>query len=103
VLAALRSAGLEVEVIEYLKTPPSRETIMALVAGMGITLRDVLRQKGTLYSKLGLDNPGLSDDALLDAIAAHPILLNRPIVVTDKGARLCRPVETVQDLLPTAR
>ena len=102
VLAALRSSGLEVQVIEYLKTPPSRDTITALVARMGVPLRDILRQKGTPYGELGLDNPALSDAALLDAIEAHPILLNRPIVVTDRGVRLCRPAETVQDLLPVA-
>jgi arsenate reductase len=97
----IRNAGIEPQVIEYLKTPPSRAEILALVAKMGLPLRDILREKGTPFAELGLGNPDLSDEALLDAIDAHPILLNRPIVVTEKGAKLCRPSEAVLDLLPT--
>jgi arsenate reductase (glutaredoxin) len=101
VLGLIRNAGLEPNVIEYLKTPPSRSDITALVQKMGVPLRSLLRDKGTPYAELGLDNPALSDEALLDALDAHPILLNRPIVVTEKGAKLCRPSEEVLDLLPT--
>ncbi len=100
VLGLIRNAGLEPQVIEYLKTPPSRAEILTLVKKMGVPLRSLLREKGTPYTDLGLGNPALSDDALLDAIDAHPILLNRPIVVTEKGAKLCRPSEEVLDLLP---
>ena len=99
VLALIRESGEEPEVIEYLQTPPTREKIKALVRDMGVRLRDVLRQKGTPYDELGLDDPKLTDEQLLDAIEKHPILLNRPIVVTPKGTRLCRPSETVRDLL----
>lgn len=98
-LAMIRASGTEPVVIEYLKTPPSRDGLKSLAARMGIPLRDLVRQKGTPYDALGLDDMTLGDDALLDAIAAHPILINRPIVVTDKGARLCRPSERVLDLL----
>lgn len=98
-LAMIRAAGTEPVIIEYLKTPPSRDELRSLVQRMGISLRDVLRQNGTPYAALGLDDPALSDDALFDAIEAHPILINRPIVITDKGVRLCRPSETVLDLL----
>jgi arsenate reductase len=98
-LAMIRATGTEPTIIEYLKTPPSRDELVSLVQRMGIPLRDVLRRKGTPYDELGLDDATLSDDALLDAIGAHPILMNRPIVVTPKGVRLCRPSETVLDLL----
>jgi len=98
-LAVIRATGAEPVIIEYPKTPPSRAGLLDLVRRMGIPLRAVLRQKGTPYSELGLDDPGLSDEALLDAIEAHPILINRPIVVSQKGARLCRPSEAVLDLL----
>ncbi len=98
-LAMIRATGVEPVVIEYLKTPPSREELRELVRRMGVPLRDILRQKGTPYDELGLGNPALSDDALLDAIALHPILINRPIVVTPKGVRLCRPSEVVLELL----
>jgi arsenate reductase len=98
-LAMIRATGAEPVIIEYLKTPPSRDELRALVARMGIPLRDVLRRKGTPYDELGLGDASLSDDALLDAIAAHPILINRPIVVTPKGVRLCRPSEKVLDVL----
>jgi len=98
-LAMIRATGVEPIVIEYLNTPPSREELRDLVRRMGVPLRDVMRQKGTPYDELGLGNPALSDDALLDAIELHPILINRPIVVTPKGVRLCRPSELVLDLL----
>lgn len=98
-LAMVRATGAEPAVIEYLKTPPSRAELQDLVQCMGIPLRAVLRQKGTPFAELGLDDPALSDDALLDAIEQHPILINRPIVVTPKGVRLCRPSEMVLDLL----
>ncbi len=98
-LAMIRATGTEPVIIEYLKTPPTRDELRALVERMGIPLRDVLRQKGTPYAELGLDDASLPDDALLDAIEAHPILINRPIVVTSKGVRLCRPSELVLDLL----
>lgn len=98
-LAMIRQSGVEPTVIEYLKTPPDRATIIRLVADAGLTLRDALRQKDTPYATLGLADSALSDDALLDAIAAHPILLNRPFVVTPRGTRLCRPSEAVLDIL----
>ncbi|MBE0580892.1 arsenate reductase (glutaredoxin) [Devosia sp.] len=98
-LAMIRQSGVEPEVIEYLKAPPSRERIMELVGAAGLTLRQALRQKDTPYAELGLDNPQLDDGALLDAIAAHPVLLNRPFVVTPLGVRLCRPSEVVLEIL----
>ena len=98
-LALIRHAGIEPVVIEYLKTPPSKERLRELVASMGIAVRDLLRQKGTPYADLGLDDQTLSDEQLLDAMLAHPILINRPIVVTDLGAKLCRPSEEVLELL----
>ncbi|MCV6547404.1 MAG: arsenate reductase (glutaredoxin) [Cohaesibacter sp.] len=101
VLAMIRKAGIEPTIIHYLETPPSRETLISLIAAMPISTRDVLRIKGTPYQELGLDNPELSDDALIDAMMAHPILINRPIVVTDKAVRLCRPSERVLELLDT--
>ncbi len=100
VLGLIRNAGVEPHIIEYLKTPPTRVMLAQLVARMGVPLRAILREKGTPYHQLGLDNPDLSDAALLDAIEAHPVLMNRPIVITPKGVRLCRPSETVLDLLP---
>lgn len=99
VLALIRNTGTEPEVIEYLKTPPSRETLLALIAQMAVPVRDVMRRKEALYGELALDNPALGDDALIDAMLAHPILMNRPIVVTTLGMRLCRPSEAVLDLL----
>lgn len=98
-LAMMRASGEPPEIIEYLKTPPSRERLVELLAMMGIRPRDLLRRKGTPYEALGLDDPALTDDQLIDAMLAEPILINRPIVVTLKGARLCRPSETVLDLL----
>ena len=100
VLGLIRNSGEEPVVIEYLKTPPSRAELVALLARMGISPRAVLREKGTPYAELGLGDPTLSDDALLDAMMAHPILINRPIVVTPLGVRLCRPSETVLEILP---
>lgn len=99
-LEIMRQSGEEPHVIEYLKTPPSRAKLCDLIAAMGITPRDLLRRKGTPYDELGLDDQTLTDDALIDAMIAHPILINRPIVVTEMGARLCRPSEQVLALLP---
>ncbi|HEX2018069.1 MAG TPA: arsenate reductase (glutaredoxin) [Aurantimonas sp.] len=99
-LAMIRQAGEDPQVIEYLKDPPSRETLIQLLDMMGMKPRDILRQKGTPYAELGLDDPRLGEEELLQAMMEHPILINRPIVVTDKGARLCRPSETVLDILP---
>jgi arsenate reductase (glutaredoxin) len=103
VLALIRNSGVEPEVVEYLKTPPGRDKLVKLVAQLGIPVRALLRQKGTPYDELQLDNPTLSDDELIDAMVAHPILMNRPIVVTPLGTRLCRPSEAVLDLLPQAQ
>lgn len=102
-LAMIRDAGIEPTVIEYLKTPPSREELQSLIERMGIGVRDVLRKKEALYGELQLDRPELTDDQLLDAIVAHPILMNRPIVVTPLGVKLCRPSEEVRALLPSSR
>jgi len=99
-LALIRSSGAEPVVVEYLKTPPTRDELAALIRRMGVPVRDVIRQKGAPYAELGLDDPALSDDQLLDAMAAHPILINRPIVATPLGVKLCRPAEMVLDLLP---
>lgn len=99
-LAMIRNAGVEPHVIEYLKTPPTREMLAHLIERMGISVRDVLREKGTPYAELGLGDPTLADDRLLDAMLAHPILINRPIVVSPKGVKLCRPSEEVLELLP---
>jgi arsenate reductase len=98
-LAMIRQSGEEPVVIEYLKTPPSREQLTALAAAIGIPVRGLLREKGTPYAELGLDDPSLTDNQLLDAMLAHPILINRPIVITEKGARLCRPSEIVLEIL----
>lgn len=102
-LGLIRNAGIEPHVIEYLKCPPTRTMLVQLIARAGLTARALLREKGTPFSELGLDNPALSDDELLDVMIAHPILINRPIVVTPKGVRLCRPSELVVDLLPPQR
>jgi arsenate reductase (glutaredoxin) len=101
-LAMIRQGGEEPQIIEYLKNPPSRETLIALITAMGITPRALLREKGTPYGELDLANPKWSDDELIDFMLAHPILINRPIVVTSKGVKLCRPSEAVLDLLPNA-
>ncbi len=100
-LDMIRKSGEEPVVIEYLKTPPSREELADLIERMGISVRDLLRQKGTPYDELGLGEDTWSDDQLLDFMMEHPILINRPIVVTDKGVRLCRPSEQVLELLST--
>jgi arsenate reductase len=102
-LALIRNAGVEPHVVEYLKSPPSRAMIVSLAARTGLGLRGLLREKGTPFAELGLGDPALGDDRLLDAVAAHPVLLNRPIVVSPKGVRLCRPSEAVLDLLPPQR
>ncbi|MGR6431202.1 arsenate reductase (glutaredoxin) [Rhizobium sp. PAMB 3174] len=99
-LAMIRNAGIEPTVVEYLKTPPSRETLVKMITDAGLTVREAIREKGTPYHELGLDNPELGDDALLDAMLAHPILINRPFVVTPMGTRLARPSEVVLDILP---
>jgi arsenate reductase len=99
-LGLIRNAGIEPHIIEYVKTPPTRLLLHQLIERMGLRVRDVIREKGTPYAELGLDDPSLSDDQLLDAMMAHPILINRPIVVTPIGVRLCRPSETVLDILP---
>lgn len=98
-LAMIRASGVEPQVVEYLTTPPTRAELISLMARMGVGPRDVLRENGTPYAELGLGDPSLSDDALIDAMMAHPILINRPIVVTPKGVRLCRPSEVVLDIL----
>jgi arsenate reductase len=102
-LAMIRNAGIEPEIIEYLKTPPSRSTLKDLIAGAGLTVRAALRDKGTPYADLGLSDPSITDEQLLDAMLAHPILINRPLVVTPAGVRLCRPSEVVLDILPAAQ
>ena len=101
VLALIKTSGEVPFVVEYLKTPPTRGELVALIDRMGIPVRDVLRQKGTPYDELQLGNPALSNDELIDAMMAHPILINRPIVVTALGVKLCRPSETVLDILPS--
>ena len=100
-LALIRHVGIEPHVIEYLKTPPSRAMIQDLAKRMGVSLRSLLREKGTPFAELGLGDPDLTDDHLLDAVEAHPVLLNRPIVVSPLGVKLCRPSEAVLDLLPS--
>lgn len=99
-LALIRNAGIEPTIIEYLKTPPSRAELIELIGKAGLTVREAIRVKGTPYHELGLDDPNLTDDQLLDAMLAHPILINRPLVVTPSGIRLCRPSEIVLDILP---
>ena len=100
-LALIRNSGVEPTVIEYLDAPPDRDTLQRLIRDMDIPVRDVLREKGTPYAELQLDDPSLTDDALIDAMLAHPVLINRPIVVTPLGTKLCRPSEAVLDLLPS--
>lgn len=99
-LAMIRQSGEEPTVIEYLKTPPSRERLVELIAAIGAPVRDIMRQKGTPYEELGLDDAAVTDAQLIDAMLAHPILINRPIVETPKGTRLCRPSEVVLEILP---
>ena len=102
-LAMIRNAGIEPEIIEYLKNPPDRATLKDLIARAGLTVRAALREKGTPYAELGLADASLSDEQLLDAMMEHPILINRPFVVTPLGVRLCRPSELVLDILPAGR
>jgi len=101
-LAMIRASGVEPEIIEYLKTPPTKAKLKELIEAMGLGPRDLLRRKGTLYDELGLDDASLSDDQLVDAMLEHPALINRPIVVTARGVRLCRPSETVLEILDSA-
>jgi arsenate reductase len=100
VLGMLRDAGVELRVIEYLKTPPSREEMKTLLRQMDMTPRQILRRKGSLFTELGLDDPAKTDDTLLDALQSHPVLMERPIVVSARGTRVCRPPDRVKDLLP---
>ena len=102
-LGLIRNAGIEPHVVEYLKTPPSRALLVELIDRAGMTPRKLLREKGTPYAELGLGDTSLSDDALVDAMMAHPILINRPLVVSPLGVKLCRPSEAVLDLLPDAQ
>ncbi len=99
-LAMVRQSGEEPEIVEYLRTPPARGTLVELIGGAGLTVRGALRQKDTPYDALGLGDPALTDAQLLDAMMAHPILINRPFVVTPRGTRLCRPSEVVLEILP---
>lgn len=99
VLALIRDAGIEPKIVEYLVTPPGRSRLVELIREMGVPVRDVLRRKGTPYDELNLDDASLTDEQLIDAMVEHPILMNRPIVVTPRGTRLCRPPETVLDIL----
>lgn len=98
-LAAIRDAGHEPRIVEYLGTPPTREELQGMLATAGLSPRQALRSKESLYTELGLDSPALSDEALLDAMLAHPVLIERPFVVTPKGVRLCRPFEKVREIL----
>lgn len=100
VLALIRHAGIEPTIVRYLETPPSRETLLKLLRDTALKPRDALREKGTPYRELGLNHPNVADDAIVDAMLAHPILINRPFVVTPMGTRLCRPSEVVLDVLP---
>ncbi len=102
-LGLIRNSGEEPRVVEYLRTPPGRDELAAAIRAAGLSVREALRRKGTPYDALGLDDSTLSDDALLDAMLAHPILINRPFVFTEKGVRLCRPSELVLDILPPQR
>ncbi len=102
-LAMIRNAGIEPHVVEYLKTPPSRTLLVELIDRAEITPRDLLREKGTPYAELGLGDTSLSDNALVDAMMAHPVLINRPLVVAPLGVKLCRPSEAVLDMLPAAQ
>lgn len=99
-LGLIRNTGVEPTVVEYLKTPPSREELRRMISDAGLTVREALREKGTPYADFGLGDPALTDEQLLDAMMEHPILINRPFVITDKGTRLCRPSEVVLDILP---
>ncbi|WP_354676587.1 arsenate reductase (glutaredoxin) [Cupriavidus plantarum] len=100
-LAMIRNAGIEPTIIEYLHTPPDRQTLQTMIASAGLTVREAIREKGTPYAELGLSDASLTNAQLLDAMLAHPILINRPFVVTERGTRLCRPSEAVLDILPS--
>lgn len=102
-LALIRNAGIEPTIIEYLQNPPSREKLIEMIEAAGLSVRGALREKGTPFAELGLGEANLSDDHLLDAMIAHPILINRPFVCTERGTRLCRPSELVLDILPSAQ
>ncbi len=102
-LALIRNSGIEPHVVEYLKTPPSRALLVEMIERAGLTPRALLREKGTPYADLGLDDESMSDEALIDAMMAHPTLINRPLVVTPLGVKLCRPSEAVLDILPDAQ
>ena len=102
-LAMIRNAGIEPDIIEYLKTPPSREALIDITRASGVPLRELIRSKEALYQELGLDDPAKTEDQLLDAMLAHPVLINRPIVVTPNGTALCRPSERLLDILPEAQ
>jgi arsenate reductase len=102
-LAMIRNAGIEPHIVEYLKSPPTRALLVQLLARGNLSVRDIVREKEPLYRELKLDDPALTDDALLDAIMANPILLQRPLVVTPQGVRICRPSELLLDLLPPQR
>ena len=102
-LGLIRDSGAEPQIIEYLKTPPTREKLVELIAAMGLSVRDAMRQKGTPYDELDLGNPKWSDEQLIDFMLAQPILINRPIVVTPRGTRLCRPAESVLEILPPSK
>lgn len=102
-LALLRHAGIEPVIIEYLVSPPSKDQLKSLIRAMGISVRDLLRRKGTPYDELHLEDPGWTDDELLDFMGRHPILMNRPIVITSRGTKLCRPSEAVLELLPVGK
>lgn len=102
-LALIRHSGVEPKVVEYLKTPPSKARLQQMIDAMGMSVREILRQKGTPYAELKLDDPKWSDDELLDFMMAHPILINRPIVVTPLGTKLCRPSEEVLEILPSPK
>ena len=102
-LAMIRNAGIEPTVIEYLRNPPPRSQLASMIAAAGLTVRQALREKGTPFQELGLGNPALTDEQLLDAMMAHPILINRPFVITQQGTRLCRPSEIVLEILPATQ
>ncbi|HJV25206.1 MAG TPA: arsenate reductase (glutaredoxin) [Aromatoleum sp.] len=102
-LQMIRDSGTEPRVVEYLKTPPTREQLVALIAASGLPVREIIRSKEALFTELGLGDPAKTDDDLIDAMVAHPILMNRPIVVTPLGTRLCRPAELVREILPQVR
>lgn len=102
-LELIRNSGIEPELIEYLKTPPTREELVALIAASGLSVREIMRSKEAVFCELGLADPAKTDDELIDAMIAHPILMNRPIVVSPLGTRLCRPAEVVADILPQER